>query len=237
MVRPPHCPPVRRPPRRVAAAATSTWADGVETLERIAQRLRDAAMPAPRRRTRRPRFDECNGDEVDTDRLRSGQAFWRTTSRETTSGPATITIVSDMATPGSRSGEELFWRGAAAVVLAEMLEAAGYRVELWAANHVSGCYFGADSKLLIGVCLKRTGETLDRATLAAALSAWFYRTVNFQSRHAYGNYTESARPERIETWQTEILTSDPNCVVMRDVWTESDAAELIRKTLASLQAK
>ena len=77
-------------------------------------------------------FSEDNGDELDYDRLRDGRDFWRTSRRENTHGPSTITIVVNVGAGCRVKHEDILWRGAAAIALATRLEEAGYRVEIWA---------------------------------------------------------------------------------------------------------
>src|SRR5439155_9465989 len=122
-----------------------------------------------------------DGDEVDYDRLRSGQEFWRASRREFCSGSPIVSVFFNIATPASREPEEILWRGAAALVLANLLEATGYRVELWAAQYCTRCSYEDGAGVFTAVCLKRSEQPLDLATLVNAVSGWFYRTLFFQA--------------------------------------------------------
>ncbi|MBA3482387.1 MAG: hypothetical protein H0T51_11280 [Pirellulales bacterium] len=225
--------------RELLAACDRPWSEGQETLARLVDRLRDAAMPKPKSRRRRTRFDEANGDELDYDRMRSGQDFWRTSRREVTSGPASVTVLVDVGARNDKTPEQIFWRGAAAIVLTELLEAAGYRVELWAVNYTEGIYGrAAADDLFQAVCLKRTSDPLDTATLVNTVSGWFYRTVIFQARHAAGPTSgpnqvggSSCPPASL----LDEVTRDEQRQLVADVWDSQAAERLVRRTVESLK--
>ena len=81
-----------------AKAATEIWPDGLNAYGNMIDRLRETEMPRPKSLRRVPRWSEDDGDEIDLDRLRAGQAFWRDTHRQNRPGPMTVTLVTDMAT-------------------------------------------------------------------------------------------------------------------------------------------
>lgn len=174
----------------VFTAARSPWPEGVEVVERMVADLDDAQLPKPTSRRRRTRFDEGNGDEVDYDRLRVGQPFWRTTRRQSTRGPQTVTIVVDVNANMKIPHRDILWRGAAAIAMTRILEAADFRVELWIIHKARNCYrvqpWQGDSHVT-AVCLKRAGDPLDVATFTAAVSGWFYRSLLFGAK-AVGKY-------------------------------------------------
>ena len=122
------------------AALNEAWESGIGTMERMVKELADADLPKPTSRRRKARFSECDGDELDYDRLRSGRDYWRTSRRQNTKGPATITLIVDVAANAHVDHEDILWRGAAAVALTKLLEEAGYRVELWATSFTDGNY-------------------------------------------------------------------------------------------------
>jgi hypothetical protein len=150
------------------AALQTAWTEGIEVVERMGRELDAADLPKPVSRRRKPRFSEDDGDELDYDRLRTGRAFWRTTRRENTRGPATITVVVDVCANARVKHHDILWRGAAAVALTKRLEEAGYRVELWAAALSVENYYSTSG--FAAVCLKRPSEPLDESSLINAVS-------------------------------------------------------------------
>ena len=214
--------------------AGDRWAEGLELVESMVRDIEDATMPAPWCRRRRTRFSDVDGAELDLDRLRAGQDFWRTTHRENVAAPANLTLCVDVAANWNRKPAELIWRGVAAIVLCERLEAAGYRVELWAYEAGSGCYTdGADD--LVAVRLKGLSDTLDRSTLVNAVSGWFFRTVVFaelsqshDGRKLECGYGSHRLPDAAELQE---VTHDADAVIVQELWDRQAAVGFVRHTL------
>ena len=216
-------------------ALNATWSDGLAILDRMRDELAGAALPQPRSRRRCLRWDEATGDELDYDRLRSGQAWWRTSRRDVVNGPASRTIVVDVGANCHVDAEDILWRGAAAIVLTEILEAAGYRVELWAAWKTSSCYHNGDGAL-VAAQLKGTADPLDPSTLVNAVSGWFFRTAFFQAvclsaSKAKGSLGHSREPS---TDELDLVTTDPGRTIISGAWNYADAVALIRSQVNQL---
>ena len=218
----------------IQLAAGDRWGEGLELIESMLDEVRDATLPAPKCRRRRTRFSDIDGAELDYDRLRSGQDFWRTTYREQSTGPANLTLAVDVAANARITPREIIWRGIVAIVLTEVLESAGYRVELWAYEAATKCYTdGTDD--LIAARLKSLAEPLDRSTLVNAVSGWFFRTIVFaelsqshDGRTLCDGYGRHRLPESDELCD---VTHDPETLVVQDIWNRRDAITFIRTTL------
>lgn len=147
------------------------WPEGWERIQQIAEEMRPD-IPAPVSIRRRKRWRD-EGDGVDVQRMYSGHfdRMWQTSEREGRLGPRVISIVSIFGGNCGRSVEQLFNNGATAVALTDVLENAGYRVELAAA------YAGDsnDGQVLNVVRLKEADEPMEPNALAAVLahSGWF----------------------------------------------------------------
>jgi hypothetical protein len=171
----------------VVAKVGDYWPEGLDLVQEMLFQLRNVSGQArPKSRVRRGRWSADDGDEIDVDRLRAGQDCWRQTVREEHDAPQTLCLVFSLCTPGSCQSEEVLWRGAVAIILADLLEACGYRIELWAVNYTTyycgGCYAdGSDA--FQAVRLKASASPLDIASLVNGIAGWFYRTVVFQSYH------------------------------------------------------
>ncbi|MHB1422633.1 MAG: DUF7192 family protein [Gemmataceae bacterium] len=85
-----------------------------------------------------------------------------------------------LTTPASSDSADALWRGAVAIILADLLEACGYRVELWAVNYCTRAYRDGSSAFQ-AVRLKASESPVDIASLVNGIAGWFYRTVVFQS--------------------------------------------------------
>jgi hypothetical protein len=164
----------------VKAKLNEAWPEGLDEVQWMLFELRKATLPPVTCHKRRPRFAD-DGDEIDQDRLRSGQDYWRTLRRESVTGPQNFCIVTDMGTLSRVDAKDILWRGAVAIVLADLLEEQGHRVELWAACRQRRTYYDGSGSFQ-AVCLKRPDQPVDISTLTNAVSGWCYRTLFFQDR-------------------------------------------------------
>ena len=222
----------------IIEAANSAWGDGLDAIEEMIRDIRAAEMPRPKSRRRKRRFDEMDGDEVDLDRLRSGNPYWATTHRENRDGPEDITIVVHVGGNCSQRSMDLLWQGAAAIAATEILEEAGFRVRLIASqrsHHVwaskSGGHFDTDGA--VSVVLKNAGDPLDKSTLANAISGWYYRTMYF-AHHGHrspGGYEikgvcpslgSNRRPAKEEI---EFATQDSSAKIISGCYSKADAID------------
>src|SRR5215831_13407615 len=95
-------------------AAGQTWDEGVQIISRLAESVAGQIETQPRSRKRRTAWSEDSGDEIDVDRVRSGQAPWRTCQRQVTTGQQTITLIAEIGAPGRVGPDAVLWRGVAA---------------------------------------------------------------------------------------------------------------------------
>lgn len=84
----------------IRAAVHAEWQEGLDVFQWMIHELSRESLPVPRSAVRRARWSEDTGDDVDNDRLRSGQPFWRRMARESHHCPRTITIIADLSTLG-----------------------------------------------------------------------------------------------------------------------------------------
>ncbi|MGD0653123.1 MAG: hypothetical protein ABSA16_02155 [Thermoguttaceae bacterium] len=224
----------------VYKATREAWPEGIEVLEKMLTDFGGTELPKPVSRKRKMRFAEDDGDELDYDRLRSGQAFWRYTRRANTKGPATITIMVDVAANCHVNHQDILWRGAAAVALTKILEEAGYRVELWLIDKTVGVWSKNDRKYDIdamhAVCLKRPSDVLDTSTLISAVSGWCFRTVFFRACCAGSHYIDSGlgHAQLPNNNDLDEVSRDAKRILIAGVWNYEDAVELIKNTINSI---
>ena len=220
----------------VYRAAHEPWGEGIAALERMLEELDDTPLPSPVSRRRRITFREDDGDQFDYDRARSGQPCWRTTRRQNTRGPATVTVIIDVCASAGKSAESILWRGAAGIALARRLEEAGYRVELWAVAKSldvwsSGRTF--DTSGMTAVRLKAPSDPLDVATLVSAVSGWCFRTLWFLAWCMGTKPTHPALGSAVLPRPADLdqVSRDPNRILVHGVWTYDAAVALIRQTI------
>lgn len=155
----------------VSALAESGWPEGVARLERIRDKLPKLPNPVG---VKRRRTSADFGDSLDMPRVWSGDLdrAWQTCRRQSAIAPAPITIACQCGNPANVDSDELFWRAACALVLADELQAAGYTVQIvgyWLADYCLNK--GSSTQVDARVTIKAHNAPLDVATVAASLCA------------------------------------------------------------------
>jgi hypothetical protein len=158
--------------------------------------------------------------------------------REEHDAPQALCLVFSLSTSASRGSEEVLWRGAVAVVLADLLEAAGFRVELWAVNHARRGYEDGSDAFQV-VRLKAGDSPVDIATLVNGIAGWFFRTVVFQGYHvetqAEPCYTlGSPLPVSAESPLVQELAGNARVVAIDGVWCRVGAEAKVKEVMSEL---
>jgi hypothetical protein len=217
--------------------AKELWADGVAIIKRLAEEAAASVASRPTSHKRRTAWSEDGGDELDVHRMRSGQAPWQECRRQSVSAPQMVSIVINVSASANVPTENIIWRGAAALVIADLLEAAGFNVEIVGVFH-SYRGFRNGNHYLLAYRMKRLDQPLDIATLVNAVSGWFFRTVILQTM-----YDERCLP-RDGMGQPMRLDGDAvareagcseNPIIIDNVWNQNDAAALVRRVVERFQ--
>ncbi len=157
----------------VIRTMTEGWPEGRERLNELRFKLGHIEA-APVDMRRRPiRMDR--GDNLDMGAVYSGRfdICWRTARRQSTNGPQRVDIVANMICSGSQHSDVLFWRGAAAAVLTDILETAGYMVRLVV-------IFGGNAeqeKCSCRITVKDHGMPFDVTSVSAVILPGFFRAL------------------------------------------------------------
>lgn len=169
-----------------ALLAAGTWPDGTA---RMLAALGDigADLPQPRS-VRRARVRRDFGAEVDvTEYWRGrGDQAWQHCVRASRHGPQVVTVAFNMAISASQHSDNLFWRGAAALCLADKLTTAGYNVEIIGIE--CGTNVSDDGKRhgVIEILVKPATAPLDLNALSlTACFAGFFRFTLFHVMQAF----------------------------------------------------
>lgn len=161
--------------RHAFQLAETEWPEGLQMAEDLMNEVKDHEFERPVTIRRTARWSEDHGDDFSLDRYMSGQEYWRTTERQYRAGPMNITIAINNSAPQLSNHSVMTWRGIAAVILAELLEAAGYRTDIYSAFYGQNSYNDRGSYGQI-INLKHSEDPIDRSTLTNVLSGWFFRT-------------------------------------------------------------
>jgi hypothetical protein len=220
------------------AQANANWPEGQEIIARMVEEMAGCELPAPTSVRRRARWAE-DGDELDNDRLRAGQQdCWRAMARQSCRQPRAIAVVVNVSANAHREPSKILWRGAAAAVVANLLEQAGYQVEFWAAEYGEGAYEDGVPDFQ-AVCVKRADQPLDLSTLINTVSGWFLRTVFFQAYHTdalepnagYG----ASLPITNDSECVRELIGNAEAVVIDGIWNRAAALAKVREVIEQLQ--
>jgi len=160
---------------RTLEQAEAYWASGdPQVLDRIRQALGKIEVPRMTNVRRCGRWG-AEGDEVSQERVWSGQleTAWRTTARVNVAAPTRVRIVADVGAHGIVRAEDLAWRGAAALALADALCAAGYTVSIEAVYCNKS--EATDNLRRLSLTVKDWTAPLSLTTLAATIgtASWF----------------------------------------------------------------
>lgn len=172
--------------KQAADLLANGWREGVARLVGCAN---DIAPPQAKSRKRRVTWRD-EGDDLSVDRALKGEwdSAWRASRREWVAGPSHVTLFAPFGGHCGRTPDELFWTGAAALVLADKLEAAGYPVRLVGTSAMITSARGAgllDHRAMrVDVILKESTEPVRIDALASVLChAGVFRTFGI-SAHA-----------------------------------------------------
>ena len=167
--------------KELEIACNSDWEDGLAFYDDLRSQLDHHVINPPTSIQRTARWSEDDGDEVDLDRLRRGQPYWRASHRDHRPGPLSVTIVIDTAADKDVESIKLLWKGAAVACLTEILEKAGYRVEIWSICSMMGIFPKYDAAQISAVRIKSGMDMLNPSSLINSVSGWFFRTILFGS--------------------------------------------------------
>jgi len=222
--------------RHAIELARQDWPEGIRMFEGLMEQARHFDIPRPASIRRTAKWSEDHGDDFDLDRYRNGQEYWRTTERSFRPGPTIKTIIVNNGMLANVNTIAVTWRGVAATVLTELLEGAGYRVELYSARQAEGSYTdGKDHGSLVN--LKRSSDPLDRSTLLNSLSGWFFRTLYLSAvslRESYLDPKGRCGATTYINWSRHIVGDDKAAILDKWVIDSLTALQWIKNTLGEL---
>lgn len=222
--------------------------EDLQTIQGMMNEIAGADVPSPTNRKRRRIRSEDGGDDIDYDRLHGGESeFWIDTIRKQVSGTQTLTIMVNVAGSRDVPFNDLFWRGAAAVALADKLENAGYRVEIIAASLLTHLYMKrknskrGEGYSFISTRLKEAQDPLDIDALAVATSGWFFRSVHFQGHAVCGkplieHIGYPCHLRETDSKVQEAVGHGSRLISLDDIFDKKSAVDFIKKTLMEIEA-
>ena len=162
------------------AAVSSGWHKGADKVSRFAEELAVNAPPAVDVRRKRRRMDD--GDDLCIDSAMRGEwdTAWETFRRAETNGNPIVELVFNWGMSCGVTGEQMFWQGAVACALTDILEGAGYRVGLTAVQAIHH-RIGTNAHAATVIRVKDVGDSMCLSDLAAFTAhSGVYRTYGFK---------------------------------------------------------
>lgn len=215
------------------------WADGVQKMIKA---MRDMDAPAQPKSAKRRRTRGDFGDSVDMGAVWAGnlsQAWARTAKREIHTSQ-NITIYTALGASWKVPASALFWRGAAALKLADVLTQAGYNVRIIGTRHSYKAFEEGEqtpcTNIAQFVTIKESSAPLDLNSLASSLClSGFNRLYFFQAQckapfEATGNLGYPVTSEYLGMGELEGIDG------LDDVLSKDLANDWVRQKIEAIQA-
>ncbi len=226
----------------IRAILDGGWKEGADRLTDLARDLGDK-MPAAKTRKRKAEWKD-DGADLDVDRALAGQ--WDTAFRDSrrvwTSGPTTVALNVSWGGHFGQSAEDLFWSGAVLAVLCDLLENAGYAVELNAFILTKPGFDGDEGCGVNQIVIKAPNEALRIDALAGIVChAGVFRTLGFrtllQTPWDIGSGLGSMSSWDYMDPKLEALGRSPEGVRINSCTNRESAVREISRVLASIQGE
>lgn len=189
--------------------------DGWPKAKKLLNELTLPEVPEPESLRRKTVWGE-DGDNIDLDRLREGRVedCWSSRKRNIRRAPRTINLFADIGTDCGVEGDRVFYRGAAYLMFADMLEKAGYRVRIVAYQCLTSGWGGPGTEDMIVQVVKEADMPVDVSALASVICVIGYNRIYWHRQHQnLGNSSQCPSPFRteMEKW---LVDQFPNQMVI-----------------------
>lgn len=166
------------------------WKEGVETVERMKQELKDRIPPIKLKSRKRKLIRDEEEGEYDPEAHFQGDPCFTQSVREESTGSNNVTVVIGTQAPWNISAIDVFYRAAVGLSLVDILYERGYNVEVWSSLYSRNIDM---TRKTTHICclLKGMDEALDVQGLSNALSGWFFRVGAFAAIIAIARYRNS----------------------------------------------
>ncbi len=156
------------------------WASGAARIDGYRNEIQDSVGELRPVAIRRVKVRGAEGDELDYDRMRRGdtdQMWTRSVRRARAKVAPVVTVMMAWGCNAFVNQEAMFWTGAVAIGVTDMLEEAGFRVALVGCD---GTGLDGGRNALLTVEAKSFNEPVNAALLASTMChVGFYRTFGF----------------------------------------------------------
>ena len=157
-------------PGQIVGTLRDGWTEGAARLSELSEHVLSASSAES---IRRQIVRGSEGDDLDIHRVYCGglDTAWTKRKRAARTAPPTITLVSILGCSFRIDAEKLFWRGAAMAKLSDILQEAGYNVEILAVLAAFGLCKSKDVRSVVGhvIPVKRADMPLDICSVATTI--------------------------------------------------------------------
>lgn len=225
----------------VFVKAREAWPEGEDMLNNALAQLKGIELPIPESIRRRQRWSDLEGDEIEPMKVFNSEPYWRgCNKRQAVGGCPTITVLCNNGTSYDHEPESVIWRGIAAMIITDILEDAGYRVELWAARQGDDVFDEKPYNQLTATLIKEAHGPLVKPLLVSVVSGWYYRTIVWLS---YYDLEKNERPSGgLGSPRGEISIEAKEAIAgsamtnhffeIGQIWNAQECVELIKNTIA-----
>jgi hypothetical protein len=202
------------------------WTQGRDRLNELRSKINTVNLVPQDRKRRKVKTDF--GDHLDIHAVYAGklETAWTVARRQVTRGPQRIDLVANMICTGAEHSDVLFWRGAAAAVLADLLGAAGYMVRLIV--NFGGKMDG--EKVSCRVVVKDHGMPFDVTSVSSVILPGFFRALG----HAWiaSHCKQRMSPSGISVGQGNV--NDGEILLSHNVRDHGTALAFVNDTIEKL---
>lgn len=215
------------------------WNEGVKRAKKIQSHFQKELVIPPQTVNRRRRVHGDHGDEIDMQKVYSGELdkSWATCRRTQFVAKPVIKIMTNIGGNSKRTGDELFYKGVCSAVLTDLLESNGYRVEVIGYQHTAKPFLDVDAPRYTyqEIVFKRADGPLDfnRLLTCTALSGW-YRYHGFKADLSYPSKVRGGLGVSLELPPDEFYDGGMNTVTINNVYSEYEAFHKIKATIHKL---
>lgn len=220
------------------------WREGADkALAMVEEVYANCKLPEPKD-VRRQQVWADDGDDLDYDRLMSGEieTMWRTTKSNGKGFNPHATLMVSWGGNANISAEALFWSGAVAIILSDLLEDSGYRTEI--VGGMGGFHRATKQYTISSVCVKELNEPLRTDAVAGALcSAGVFRTVGFKAILAADTEIDSSLGSNVSLEKMpaglihEATPYTDNMFIIKQCLNKEDAIAEINRVCEELDSK
>jgi hypothetical protein len=180
-----------------------------------------------------------HGDEFDIHRAYSGglDKAWSRRARGRRPSARCVSIYLSAAVSWNVNAESMFWRGAAALAITDLLSTAGYSVEVITGVSTDNMAAAGSAHLTSATTVKAASDPVNLNSLASSLClAGFFRVLGFAQIHSAPFDVDSGLGQPANVRLSEIEASDTTIVIEgTSVSSEASARRWLEATLAGIE--